>query len=80
MPSIIQASVHLCRPLHPNVLWAQRSDTILLTVSLNDIRDETFSLEENVFEFSGVGEAEGRLYKARIEFYEDILPQVTSVI
>ena len=79
MPSIIQAFVHFCRPLHPSILWAQRSDTILLTVSLNDICDETFSLEENAFEFSGVGGAEGRMYETRIEFYKDIVPQVSSV-
>ena len=79
MPCVIQTFVCFCRPLHPSILWAQRSDTVLLTVSLNDIRDETFSLEENGFEFSGVGGAEGRMYEARIEFYKDILPQVTNV-
>lgn len=72
------AYFHVCRPHHPSIVWAQRSDIILLTVSLNDIRDETFSLEERVFEFSGVGGAEGRKYEAMIEFYKDVLPQVTD--
>lgn len=65
-----------CRSTHPSILWAQRNDTVLLTVSLNDIHHEKYSLEEKVFKFSGVGGAEGHQYNVEINFYKDVIPQV----
>lgn len=65
-----------CRCLHPSILWAQRKDTLLLTVSLNDIQDETFSLEETTFQFSGVGGSDRKQYSVQLEFYKDVIPQV----
>ena len=66
----------LCRPLPPNILWGQRTNTILLTVELSDIRDETFSLEEKVFRFSGVGGDEGKRYDVEITFYKEVVTKV----
>ena len=65
-----------CRALHPSILWAQRNDTILLTVNLNDIHHEKYSLEENVFQFTGVGGAEGQHYNVELRFFKDVIPQV----
>lgn len=45
-------------------------------MNLNDIRDETFSFEENTFKFGGVGGNEQRRYEVEMEFYKEILPQV----
>ena len=79
---ILINATHLCsfthRALHPSILWAQRNDTILLTVSLNDIHHEKYSLEEKVFQFTGVGGAEGQHYNVELEFFKDVIPQVGS--
>ena len=45
-------------------------------MSLNDIQDETFSLEETTFQFSGVGGSDGKQYNVELEFYKDVVPQV----
>lgn len=58
------------------MLWAQRNDTVLLTVSLTDIRNEKFSLEEGVFKFRGNAGSDGKLYTLDINFYKDVVPQV----
>ena len=76
MPSFTLALTHCYRSLHPSILWAQRKDTLLLTVSLNDIQDETFSLEETTFQFSGMGGSDGKQYNVELEFYKDVVPQV----
>lgn len=68
------------RSLHPSILWAQHKDTLLLTVSLNDIQDEKFSLEETTFQFSGVGGSDGKHYNVELEFYKDIVPQVRLLL
>ena len=72
--------LHTCRTLHPSILWAQRNDTILLTVSLNDIHHEKYSLEEKVFQFTGVGGTEGQHYNVELQFYKDVIPQVRDGI
>ena len=68
------------RPSRPNILWAQRSDKILLTVSLNDIHDEQFSLEEKELHFSGLGGSGDGQYDIKIDFYKEIIPHVRLVL
>ncbi len=63
--------------LKPTVLWAQRSDTVILTVSLTDIKKEKISLEDSVFKFSGCGGSEGKFYDVELKFYGDVVPQVS---
>ena len=61
------------------MLWAQRGDTVLLTVDVTDIRDEKYSLDEKVFKFTGAGGPEGQLYSVELEFYGEIVPQVSTL-
>lgn len=62
--------------LTPDVLWAQRSDTVLLTVNLSDIKNEKLSLEENMFSFSGNAGVEKKLYTLQMTFHKEVVPQV----
>jgi hypothetical protein len=62
--------------LTPDVLWAQRSDTVLLTINLQDIRNEKLSLEQNSFTFTGNGGSEGKLYSLNMAFHKEVVPQV----
>ena len=63
--------------LRPTVLWAQRSDTILLTVSLSDIKNEKVSLENGEFSFKAKAGPEGKLYSVDMTFHKEIIPQVS---
>mmetsp|Transcript_52535 Transcript_52535/g.119555 ORF Transcript_52535/g.119555 Transcript_52535/m.119555 type:complete len:152 (+) Transcript_52535:50-505(+) len=40
----------------PNVLWAQRKDSVLVTVELTNVADMKISLEERKLEFSGASD------------------------
>lgn len=62
--------------LKPDVLWAQRNDTVLLTISLSDIRNEKTSLEENMFSFAGNAGPEGKFYAVQMTFHKEVVPQV----
>ena len=57
------------------MLWAQRNDTILLTVNVNDLHNEKFSLEDKTFTFYGEGH-ENLKYSFELEFFKEITPQV----
>ena len=61
---------------HPSILWAQRNDTILLTVNLSDITDEKFALDEKRFTFSAIGGCDGVHYACELEFLKEVVPQV----
>ena len=65
--------------MHPDILWAQRSDTILLTVSLSDIRNEKLSVEDTVFKFTGNAGPERKLYSVELTFHKEVVPQVRKV-
>ena len=62
--------------IHPSILWAQRNDTILLTVNLSDITDEKFSLVEKRFTFSATSRSDGLHYACELEFLKEVVPQV----
>ncbi|KAJ6801273.1 uncharacterized protein M6B38_413935 [Iris pallida] len=64
---------------HPEVMWAQRSDRIYLTVSLPDAKDVSVKSEpEGVFSFSAVG-ARGEPFSFGLELYESIVPEGSKV-
>lgn len=63
--------------LTPTILWAQRSDTILLTVSLSDIKNEKVSLEDGGFSFKANAGPKGELYSVDMTFHKEIIPQVS---
>lgn len=58
----------------PTVLWAQRSNTILLTVEVSDIADEKITLEESKISFSA--KSGDKQYAFEIEFHGAIKPDV----
>ncbi|KAL0333584.1 UNVERIFIED_CONTAM: Co-chaperone protein p23-2 [Sesamum angustifolium] len=59
----------------PEVLWAQRSDKIYLTVSLPDAKDISVKCEaEGFFSFSAVG-ANGEPFNFTLQLYGNIAPQ-----
>ncbi|XP_074571214.1 co-chaperone protein p23-2 [Curcuma longa] len=62
----------------PEVLWAQRSDKIYLTVSLPDARDVSVqSQPQGLFQFSAVG-AQGELFDFSLELYDTTIPEASK--
>ncbi|KAH7571666.1 hypothetical protein JRO89_XS04G0114000 [Xanthoceras sorbifolium] len=60
---------------HPEVLWAQRSDRVYLTVALPDAKDISVKSEpEGLFRFSAVG-VHGETFDFNLEFYGKIVPE-----
>nr|GMD85523.1 co-chaperone protein P23-2 [Ipomoea batatas] len=59
----------------PEVLWAQRSDMVYLTVSLPDAKDISVTPEAaGLFAFSAVG-AQGESFSFSLQLYGNIVPQ-----
>ncbi|CAL9193783.1 co-chaperone protein p23-2 isoform X1 [Musa acuminata AAA Group] len=62
----------------PEVLWAQRSDKVYLTVSLPDARDVSVESEpQGAFRFSAVG-AQGEHFDFSLELYDSIVPEASK--
>lgn len=62
--------------LHPSILWAQRADCILLTISIQDAVNVSINLRDHTLNFSG--ESEGKSYKAMIPLYKEVIPEESS--
>lgn len=61
---------------HPEVLWAQRSHKIYLTIALPDAKDVVIKCDpEGVFSFSAT-RADGESFKFDLELYGGILLEV----
>ncbi|KAI9593131.1 HSP20-like chaperone [Syncephalis fuscata] len=58
---------------HPEVLWAQRTETLLITINLRDIKNETVELLPNRITFKG--ESDGEKYAFDIELYAEVVPE-----
>ncbi|KAK4483764.1 hypothetical protein RD792_010967 [Penstemon davidsonii] len=59
----------------PEVLWAQRSDRVYLTVSVPDARGISVNCEpEGIFSFSAIG-PNGEPFNVSLELYGKIAPQ-----
>ncbi len=48
------------------VKWAQRKDSIYLTIALRDVKNESVSLTDKTLKFSG--ESDGQKYAVELEF------------
>jgi len=65
---------------HPEVLWAQRSDKIYLTVALPDAKDVSVKCEpQGLFSFSASG-TQDESYSFSLELYGSIEPEVREIM
>ena len=56
------------KTLMPFIKWAQRSDTVFLTVELRDIKNEKIEITETTLVFDA--ESDDKHYHFNIEFFE----------
>ncbi|XP_065854214.1 co-chaperone protein p23-2 [Euphorbia lathyris] len=60
---------------HPEVLWAQRSDKVYLTIALPDAKDISVKCDpQGLFSFSAVG-VQGEFFDFSLQLYGPILPE-----
>ena len=50
--------------------WAQRTDSLYLTINLPDVKDETIELTNTSLNFSGT--SEGNAYELTLEFFDEV--------
>lgn len=65
-------------PLHPVILWAQRSDKLFLTIEIWEVCDESLSFTNNSMSFQGINSETKQQYAVEIEFYGNIIPDQVS--
>lgn len=59
-------------PLHPPVLWAQREQVLYLTLDVDDMKFDDFSVSENQLHLKGTGGHEKTKYECTLEFYGEV--------
>lgn len=59
---------------HPPVEWAQRKDTILLTIQVEDCQVQSLDVQPDKLYFRGVGNAEKNTYECTLEFFKEVDP------
>ncbi|KAG5416561.1 hypothetical protein IGI04_004128, partial [Brassica rapa subsp. trilocularis] len=73
--SAVHTSDHQDMSHNPEVLWAQRSDKVYLTVALPDAKDISVKCEpQGLFTFSALG-AQGKLFEFSLELYGKVVPE-----
>jgi len=64
--------------LTPSVLWAQRTETVLLTIDLPDVKEEQFKWEGNTLKFSG--KSNSKLYEIDIAFLKPVISEDSKFV
>ncbi|CAG8458856.1 13597_t:CDS:2 [Ambispora leptoticha] len=65
-------------PLHPEVLWAQRTDVIYVTINLSDVNEPELEVTKDKISFKGKGGAEQKLYAFELNLYQEINPEASK--
>ena len=55
------------------IKWAQRKDTVYVTISLPDVSDEKFDVTPEKLSFTG--SSEGKKYAVELQFFKEIVPE-----
>jgi len=61
--------------LRPPIEWAQRKDTILLSIQVDNSSDAQIDVQPTSIHFKGSAGAERHCYQGTIEFYAEVDPQ-----
>jgi len=61
--------------LTPRVLWAQRKDRTLVSIQVEDSKDEQIAIDEQKLTFSCLCPKNNEYYKAELTFFDNIVPE-----
>jgi len=59
----------------PTVLWAQRKDRTLVSIQVEDSKDEQIAIDEQKLTFSCHCPKDNKYYKAELTFFYNIVPE-----
>lgn len=62
----------------PAVLWAQRNSVIYLTICIEDCREPVIQINPSNLYFKGIGGPDRKNYEINIDFYKDIISEVSE--
>mmetsp|Transcript_67453 Transcript_67453/g.161831 ORF Transcript_67453/g.161831 Transcript_67453/m.161831 type:complete len:168 (-) Transcript_67453:199-702(-) len=65
-------------PLKPSVLWAQRKDSVFVTIDIKDARDLTVDLREVGLKFAASGADDGARYEFDLDFFAEIVCEASK--
>ncbi|CAE8593761.1 unnamed protein product [Polarella glacialis] len=60
------------RGLQPSVTWAQRQDSVFLTIDVKDATNVRIQLQEDSLEFAATAGEDGALYSFQLDFFKPI--------
>uniref|UniRef100_A0A1D1XYF4 Co-chaperone protein p23 n=1 Tax=Anthurium amnicola TaxID=1678845 RepID=A0A1D1XYF4_9ARAE len=63
---------------HPEVLWAQRSNEIYLTINLVDVEDAKLNVAKEKISFEGIGGTERKKYGFELDLCKEINPDTSK--
>ncbi|GBB88111.1 hypothetical protein RclHR1_14620011 [Rhizophagus clarus] len=63
---------------HPEVLWAQRSNELYITINVTDCKEPKINVTGNKISFEGKSGPEQSLYGFELEFYKEIKPETAK--
>uniref|UniRef100_A0AC34QTZ4 CS domain-containing protein n=1 Tax=Panagrolaimus sp. JU765 TaxID=591449 RepID=A0AC34QTZ4_9BILA len=61
-------------PKHPMIYWAQRKNTLMLSVAVEDFKVDKLEFKDNVFVVKGSDKA-NQLYEANLNLYDKVIPE-----
>ena len=62
-------------PLHPEVLWAQRSTHVFVTINVPDCENPEIKVEKDSLTFKGTGGVEKMEYEVNLKFFKEVDPE-----
>ncbi|KAJ3087124.1 hypothetical protein HK102_011777, partial [Quaeritorhiza haematococci] len=69
------AAVTSQKPLHPEVLWAQRANEVYVTINLSDVENPKINLTNTTLTFAG--DSKGSPYEVSLEFNKEVDPEAS---
>ncbi|RIA96255.1 HSP20-like chaperone [Glomus cerebriforme] len=64
--------------LHPEVLWAQRSNELFITINVIDCKEPKINVTGDKLSFEGKAGPEQLLYGFELDFYKEIKPETAK--
>lgn len=66
---------------HPEVKWAQREDTVFITILLADSKDAKVTLEpEGVLSYSATAGSDNNSYELKLELFDKVNVEVINFL
>lgn len=66
--------------LIPRVLWAQRKDTVLITLEVFEVKEETIEIKDNTVSFSGIRGTDNAKFAVTLELFGSVDSENSKIV